>query len=283
MNTKQHGDASSRELLALRPHGISGSARADLTALLGRGRRLLGVDDVVAVLGDKPQDAAKKLSRWTALGWLRRVRRGLYIPVPLEAEDPRRWSEDALYIADAVWSPCYFTGWTAANHWGLTEQVFRTIVVRTAQRVRASRQQLLEHDYLVAHVPATAIWGVSIVWRNERRIQIADRARTVIDVLADPSIGGGIRHVADILRSYFDEEKGRKLIDCGDRLGNRVVFKRLGYLTERLGGNPTLIDACRERMASGYPLLDPAAPRRGRHDAKWGLRINVELESDGAS
>jgi predicted transcriptional regulator of viral defense system len=283
MYMKSSDRTAQRELPALRSHGISRAGREELTALLSRGRRLLTVEDTVAALGSTPKDAAKKLARWAGLGWLRRVRRGLYIPVPLEAENPHLWSEDALYLADAVWHPCYFTGWTAANHWSLSEQVFRTTVVRTAQRVRAARQTLLEHEYLVAHVPEAAIWGVTSDWRHERPIQIADRARTVVDMLAEPSIGGGMRHVAEILRVFLDEDEGDKLIRYGDRLGNRVVFKRLGFVAERLGDHPRLVAACRERLASGYPLLDPAGPRRGRHAAKWGLRINVELDPEGAS
>jgi predicted transcriptional regulator of viral defense system len=274
---------SQRELPAFRSHGISRAGREDLTVLLGRGRRLVTVDDVVAALGAGPQDAAKKLARWASLGWLRRVRRGLYIPVPLEAENPRLWSEDALYLADVVWTPCYFTGWTAANHWSLSEQVFRTTVVRTAQRVRAARQHLLEHEYLVSHVPTEAIWGVTKVWRHDRQLQIADRARTVVDVLADPSIGGGVRNTVELLRAFLENDTGDQLVEYGDRLGNRVVFKRLGFLAEPLGTHPKLVAACRERLASGYPLLDPAGHRRGRHDAKWGLRINVELDPESAS
>jgi predicted transcriptional regulator of viral defense system len=271
------------EVTALRSHGISRAGREELTVLLSRGRRLVTVDDVVAALSAGPQDAAKKLARWARLGWLRRVRRGLYIPVPLEAENPSLWSEDALYLADAVWTPCYVTGWTAANHWSLSEQVFRTTVVRTAQRVRSARQHLLEHEYLVSHVPSEAIWGVTKVWRHDRQIQIADRARTVVDVLADPSIGGGVRNVVELLRAFLDEDTGDKLVEYGDRLGNQVVFKRLGFLAEPFGTHPKLVAACRERLASGYPLLDPAGPRRGRHDAKWGLRINVELDPESAS
>jgi predicted transcriptional regulator of viral defense system len=271
------------ELPAFRSHGISRAGREELTVLLGRGRRLVTVDDLVSALGAEPKDAAKKLARWAGLGWLRRVRRGLYIPVPLEAENPSLWSEDALYLADAVWTPCYFTGWTAANHWSLSEQVFRTTVVRTAQRVRSARQHLLEHEYLVSHAPMDAIFGVTKVWRHDRQIQIADRARTVVDVLADPSIGGGVRNAVELLRAFLDEDKGDKLVEYGDRLGNRAVFKRLGFLTEPLGTHPKLVAACRERLASGYPLLDPAGARRGRHDAKWGLRINVELDPESAS
>jgi predicted transcriptional regulator of viral defense system len=260
--------------------------REELASLLGRGRRLLTIEEAATELSCLPQEAAKKLARWAAHGWLRRVRRGLYIPVPLEAENPERWTEDVLYLADAVWAPCYFTGWTAANHWSLSEQVFRTTVVRTGQRVRNTRQTLLEHEYLVTHVPASTIWGVSAVWRHERRIQMADRARTVVDVLADPSIGGGIRHVAEILRAFLQEGDDAKLIEYGDRLANRVVFKRLGFLVESMdeaAAHAPLLAACRERLASGYPWLEPSGTRRGRHDAKWGLRINVELDAPGAS
>ena len=283
MNLRKLEPSSGGELPAARSHGISGAGRGDLTVLLGRGRRWLKVDDVVAALGITPTDSAKKLARWAGLGWLRRVRRGIYIPVPIEAENPQLWSEDALYLADIVWAPCYFTGWTAANHWSLSEQVFRTTIVRTAQRVRANRQHLLDHEYLVAHVPEDAMWGMIAVWRHDRRIQMADRPRTVIDVLANPSIGGGMRNVAEVLRTFLEEDEAEKLIEYGDRLDNGVVFKRLGFMVESLGTHPKLVTACRERLASGYPLLDPGGPRRGRHDAKWGLRINVELDPEGAS
>ena len=271
------------ELQVFSYHGISGASRAELAAVLGRGRRLLTVEDTIERLGGAPPETAKKLARWCSLGWLRRVRRGLYIPVPIEAENPRLWTEDALYLADAVWSPCYFTGWTAAGHWSLTEQLFRTTVVRTTLRARASRQHLLEHEFLVGHVPASALWGVSTMWRHERRIHIADPARTVIDLLVDPSIGGGIRHVADIVRGFLDQHESDKLIEYGDRLGNGVVFKRLGFIIEKLGGNEKLAAACRDRLASGYPLLDPGGPKHGRYDAKWGLRINAPLDEEGAS
>src|SRR5438105_1406370 len=98
------------------PAGISPSGRAELAALLGSGRRFVTPADVVGELGVDAETAAKKLSRWAAQGWLRRARRGLYIPVPIDAANPAAWSEDSLIVAAAVWSPCYFTGWTAANH-----------------------------------------------------------------------------------------------------------------------------------------------------------------------
>lgn len=185
----------------------------------------MSVEDASRALSVDRRKAAKRLAHWASMGWLRRVRRGLYIPVPIEAENPGAWSEDALFLADVVWTPCYFTGWTSANHWGLTEQVFRTIVVKTTQRVRASRQRLLDHEYLLSHVPAARLWGLNVVWRLDRRVQMADPTRTVLDILDDPALGGGIRQVGDILVAYFEEHDGEDLLACGDRIGNRTVFK----------------------------------------------------------
>src|SRR5207237_2649589 len=123
-------------------------------------------------------------------GWLRRARRGLYIPVPIDAGNPAAWSEDALIVATAIWSPCYFTGWTAANHWALTEQVFRTTVLKTAARVRSSSAHALDHDYLLSNVSEDHLaWGLTTEWRNEVRLWVADPARIVIAMLYTPLLG----------------------------------------------------------------------------------------------
>jgi predicted transcriptional regulator of viral defense system len=265
--------------------GISGPGRSELAGVTARGRRILSVDDVAATLEIDSTTAAKKLARWANQGWLRRVRRGLYIPVPVEAENPEAWSEDPLILADAVWAPCYFTGWTAASHWGFTEQIFRTTVLKTTRRVRGTRERLLDYDFVLAHVPERFMaWGMQGVWRDDRRVQMADRARTVIDILNDPSVGGGIRHCAEVLAAYLSGNDWRTLVEYGDRIENRTVFKRLGYLAEaaELGAND-LVDECRRRLSAGISLLDPGALPAGRRATDWGLRLNVTVTPMDAS
>ena len=259
-------------------HGISGSGRAELSAVVGR-RRFVTPEDAAAELGVDARVAARKLAHWAEKGWLRRVRRGLYIPVPVDAERPGSWSQDALILAAAVWSPCYFTGWTAANHWSLTEQAFRTTVLKTTQRVRTSEARLLDAKYLLVHArEETMTWGLDSVWHEEVRLLLADPARTVLDILDAPRLGGGIRHAAEILTSYLDGHPGSRLVEYGDRLGNGAVFKRLGYLLEVLGRNePELTAACRARLSSGIALLDPSGPGAGRRVSAWGIRQNVRV------
>lgn len=259
--------------------GIGPAGRADLTAVLGRSRSFIRPEDVADVLGLDQVSAAKRLARWAAAGWLRRVRRGLYIAVPVDAPDPASWSADPLVLAAEVWAQCYFTGWTAAGQWSLTDQVFRVTVVRTPTRVRAARVTLLDNEYLIGAVPESAMgWGLRPQWRGTSRLLFADPARTVIESLDAPAIGGGIRHVAEILSTYLDEHDPNLLIDYGQRLGNGTVFKRLGYLTEALQLDlPNLVAACASRVPSGISALDPTGPTDGEVAGRWNLRINATI------
>jgi predicted transcriptional regulator of viral defense system len=203
----------------------------------------------------------------------------MYIGVPVDATNPAAWSEDALIVAGRIWSPCYFTGWTSAGHWALTDQVFRTTVLKTAGRVRAPQVHLLDHDYLLAHASDDALhWGLRTEWHGDARLYFADPARTVIDVLDDPELAGGIRHAAEITDSFLDEHAPAILVEYGDRTGNRAVFKRLGYIVEALGRDtPDLVEACRDRVSAGVSALDPGGPEGGRRTMRWGLRVNVTI------
>jgi predicted transcriptional regulator of viral defense system len=260
------------------PSGIGAVGRSELARVLGRGRRFVTPADASAALGIDTPSAAKKLSRWAEDGWLRRVRRGLYIGVPVDAADPASWSEDPLVVAAEVW-PCYFTGWTSASEWALTDQVFRTTVLKTTARVRAASVRLLDHEYLIgsAHDPDMS-WGLKTQWRSESRLRFADPARTVIDVLDSPKLGGGMRHGAEILAAYLDEHHPMTLIDYADRVGNGAIFKRMGFAIEALSRDlPELTRASRERVTAGIAALDPDGPPGGRIVTRWNLRVNVTL------
>jgi predicted transcriptional regulator of viral defense system len=110
------------------------------------------------------------------------------------------------------------------------------------------------------HTRQAALFGTRVVWRGQVKVDVSDPARTIVDMLDDPAIGGGIRHASDCLETFLNEggTPAEALIATADRLGNGAVFKRLGYLLERRGGPAELIAACRARLTQGNAKLDPA-------------------------
>lgn len=97
------------------------------------------------------------------------------------------------------------------------------------------------------------------------------------------SARGGIRHAAEILSAYLPDHDAGLLVEAGDRLGNRAVFKRLGYLLAEMDTAPAVVAASLDRISAGFSLLDPTAPARGPYDRDWNLRINVSVGGEDAS
>jgi len=259
--------------------GIS-RANRELLAVLHRSFGApFTVSEAAAALGAADDDARELLGYLSRRGWLARVRQGLYLAVPLDASTPGEWVEDPWIVAAKAFAPCYIGGWSAAEHWGLTEQVFRDVVVVTTRPTRRRDHVLQGMPFVVTHRAEERAFGLRQVWRREVRVSVSDPSRTLVDVLDDPSIGGGIRHVAAVVQEYLDSEHrdDAQLVAYGDRLGNRSVFKRLGWIAEVLGVGGPLIAACAERGSSGLTRLDPTVDAPGRIVRRWGLRVNVEL------
>ena len=217
-------------------------------------------------------------------GWLARVRRGWYIGVPIEASAPGQWREDPWVIAATLFSPGYIGGWSAVEHWGLTDQIFNVIYVVAGRKVAPTRQSIQGTDFLIRTVPERTLFGTRRVWRRSVPINVSDPHRTVIDILDVPASAGGVLHAAEVLQAYFEGEHvdQAKLLEHGDRLGRGTVFKRLGYLTERMDlADADFLEACRSRVTKGVSRLDPGGPVKGRIVSRWNMRVNTwRLSSD---
>jgi predicted transcriptional regulator of viral defense system len=87
--------------------------------------------------------------------------------------------------------------------WDLTEQIFKDIVVITGQTIRERHQKRQGFEFTVKHLKPEKIFGTKPVWRHKTKVPVSDVHRTVIDVLDDPALGGGIQHVSDCLNVYL--------------------------------------------------------------------------------
>lgn len=260
--------------------GKSSRSRERLSKLLREGGDVLTVETAVRILGLENKEAAKALARWRGQGWLERIKRGVYVAVPLEAKTTAHALEDAWIIIPELFEPAYVGGWSAAEHWDLTEQIFRDICVFTARPITKRNQTIHNVPFVVTHAPAAQHFGTKPVWKKEKKILVSDPARTIVDMLSNPWAGGGIQHVVDCLQEYLKSAhfKERQLIDYAVRHGNGAVFKRLGFLISRLfGDDHPLVRACEAHLSQGNAQLDPAL-KGDRLVTRWRLFVPSTLQ-----
>lgn len=255
------------------------SGRALLARVAARARPLITTSEAATALGWDAIRAAKQLARWHEQGLVRRVKRGVYAIVPPAAFLQKSVVADPWILVPAAFRRAYVGGWSAAEHWDLTEQVFTTLLVCTTDALKRTQTRVAEIEIRARHVPARQFFGTTIVWREGTRVLVSDVHKTLVDMFMDPALGGGIQHVSQCFSVYLrrDDADTERLLDYATRLGRAVTFKRMGFLTEALGGPQSLRDACAARVTLGLAKLDPAieSPRVSK---RWQLRLPKALD-----
>jgi predicted transcriptional regulator of viral defense system len=268
-------DSTNKRLL-----GISAASRELLTRLHSAFPRPFSPQEASKCL-DLPRDKTRRmLAHWAAKGWLSRIRRGVYITVPLGAANPSEWKADAWVTAATVFAPCYIGGWSAAEHWGLTEQIFNDVVVFSAADVRHKKHEIKGIKYLVRSVSPDRMNGLRPVWRDSVKVKVSSPSRTLVDVLRTPRLGGGIRHVARMIEEFALGEH-RSEVDLIGELkshGTGAASKRFGYIVETLNLDmPDILAYCLEHLTLGYSKLDPEVKHKGRLTRRWNLELNSQV------
>ncbi|MDE0120042.1 MAG: type IV toxin-antitoxin system AbiEi family antitoxin domain-containing protein [Bdellovibrionales bacterium] len=235
------------------------------------------IEDAEKILNLSRIQSAKLLSQWASQGWLRRVGVGTYVPVPLDLLTSKQVVEDPWILVPTLFSPAYIGGRTATEYWDLTEQIFRDIVVFTSRPVRSRRVKSQSVTFTLKTIKKEKIFGTQIVWRGQTQVAVSDVYKTLIDMVDDPSIGGGIQHISDCFDNFmkqkhskkpkdssqkldnykqWKEHSFKKLIFYAEQLGNGAVFKRLGFLAERHPEGYDLAVACKKNLTQGNAKLD---------------------------
>jgi len=261
--------------------GISEKNRAYLDILNRTQQAPFTAEKVYEELHLPKKEASQLLTYFASKAWLSRIRRGLYITVPLGATHPKQYKANPWVIATQVFSPCYIGGWSAAEHWELTDQIFNSVVVFTTKPIRSKKLEIQGTEFILSPMYPSNVDNTKAVWINNTKIQISNPSQTIIDILNEPFIGGGIRQAADIVEEYF-ESKHRNddlLLTYAQTKKNKTIYKRLGYIIEiRNIDAAELASKCQNHISTGFTLLDPSVKTQGNFNCKWNLKINVVIE-----
>jgi predicted transcriptional regulator of viral defense system len=214
------------------------------------------------------------LARLKTAGLIAEVEKGKLLLLGLE---PERVLANPLFIASHVATPAYVSYWSALHYYGFTEQVPVTTFVATTRKRPALDFHGLRFHF-VAIKPAK-FFGYRRELLGDLPVLIADEAKAIVDSLDQPRYAGGVGEVARALRRALDAVEVSILVEYANRMANRALGSRLGYLLAALG-----------RPAEGLirststVLLDPARPSAGRRDPYWRVVVNLpaaEIAAEG--
>ncbi|MBN1137319.1 MAG: hypothetical protein JXM73_12090 [Anaerolineae bacterium] len=251
-----------------------------LNRLAAAGQIIFSTAQARAALGNGGQDVNKLLYHLARKRWLLRLEKGKYLLLPLEAGMEGQYSVHEFAIAAHLVQPYAIAYASALSYHALSDLLPHTVLVATTRRRAEVTIEELGLRFQFITLSTRKFFGSQTLMIEEQPVQITTPSKTLVDGLDRLDLCGGIVELAKGLYRYTTEGG-----DCAQltadalRLGNRTVFKRLGYLTEVLGLEiETWQERWRAEVSTGETLLDPRYGRRGPYHAGWNLRLNVEKE-----
>jgi len=247
--------------------------------LAGEGRTIFTVEQARYFWGNGAY-TTNVLGRLESKGWLRRLERGTYLIIPLEAGPARDWSESALVIAPYLIRPAAIAYWSALHYWNMTEQIPHTVFVQSTRRKHRRQIEVLGIPFRFVTVTETKFFGVIQHTLGGKPLYVTDREKTLLDGADRPDLSGGIGQLAQALRTAWADVDWQRLDEYLVRWGTGSLAKRIGYLVETLElplpDREERLARWRSSLSSGIALLEPRRGSTGRIVTRWRLRVNVE-------
>jgi predicted transcriptional regulator of viral defense system len=229
-----------------------------------------------------PERTPDALYRLAQKGWLRRLERGVYLLIPLEAGPARAWTENGWVIAQYLTDPAAIAYWSALHYWNMTEQTPQVIFVQTTRRKQPTEIAGMKFQFVT--VIEDHFFGIATVSIGGKTIQVTDREKTLVDCAARPDLSGGILQLAQAVSSSYSQINWEKLDQYLKRWSGGTVVKRLGYLVEvlKLPDQEDRLIRWQSLITRGVSPLEPGAGNLGPVRTRWQVRINVPIVENEA-
>ena len=259
-------------------HGLNAERRKNLANLLAVGKGVITIDFAARTLGWEREKARAFLSSLNRSGWLKLIKAGVYVPVPLESDEPGLTGEDELILASYLYGSCSIGGWSATSFWGLTDQIFRKTWVMTSTFVRKKEEVKSGHTYRLRHIPSTYFFGLHKEWIGQDKVLFSDPHKTVID-FANFITEFGLQGFVDNFEEYLRSEHKNLdvLLDYVGQSLNRTLYKRFGFMIEKY--EPTAmrhIDICLDHISKGPSKLSPNSTCE-IYLKKWNMYVPAHM------
>jgi len=211
------------------------------------------------------RQAYRLIARLRGEGLVDEVEKGKYLLLGLE---PEKVLSNPLYIGSRLVAPAYISYWSALHSYGFTEQVPLTTFVATTKKKRPVSYR--NYRFRFVTIKPHKLFGYRRERVDDLPVVIADEAKAIVDSLDLPDHAGGIAEVARALRSALETVDIATLIEYANRMANKSLGSRLGYLLE------TYEQTTEGLLRSASPVkLDPTRARSGHTVTPWQVVVNI--------
>jgi predicted transcriptional regulator of viral defense system len=220
----------------------------------------------LAALLDVPKAKAYEILRHLkAEELVRPVEAGKYLLLGFQ---PERVLSNPLFIATRLAHPAYVSFWSALHFHGLTEQVPRTVLVATTRKHRPLNFNGAR--FVFVRLAPHKFFGYQREVIADLPVLVAEVEKALVDSLDQLRYAGGLLEVTKALYYAREQLDLERLVDYANRMRNRSLGSRLGYLLNQLGQPVEGLD-----ISQSFVLLDPEAKAHGSYDQRWRVRVNV--------
>jgi predicted transcriptional regulator of viral defense system len=251
--------------------------------LFAENRSCFGYQDVKTEYPDMDHSyLSKVLAAMVRSGMIMRLSRDVYHIIPLSA-DPQTYSPDSRLVVKYMMNgkDYYIAYGSAMNIHGLIpEPGFRTMVV-TNRQVQPPIKTIAGAKIQFVFHTCSRFFGYEQMWvTNPEQAMVSDLEKTIVDAVSKPHLCGGIIEIGKAI--YHSKEKTdlQKLFYYLSRIGSHAAKKRYLFISDSLGMEWTSDhERMLEESGSSFSPLDPAGPDRGMKNSRFGLKINIKVNT----
>lgn len=257
--------------------GLGASESKILSDLAAEGKTVFLIEELAEKTSSKAM-ARKIASTLAKKKWIERLTKGIYMILELAAGSSPKWSEDSFYIASKLAKPYYIGYLSMLNYYGWTEQLPVTVMVATTKATRNKKILGVNYEFVV--LSKKKFFGYKELNIRGHTIMVSDPEKTIVDALDNPKYCGGIDELAKAVANAKID--WRKAIEYAGKIGNGAVFKRMGFLIEKMGVPvpEETVEAIREKITKGYAPLYPGAGPEGKYDTRWNIIVNSRFSKE---
>ena len=162
----------------------------------------------------------------------------------------------------------------------ITQPGLKEIIVTNRQFTSSSRNiQGIEFQF-VTHT-TKRFFGYKNTWINQHnKVMVSDLEKTIVDAVTRPHLCGGMVEVGKAIYETRDKVSLDKLLKYLIKNDSKAAIKRYLFICELFDINRTSYhEGMLQKKGNSYPLLDTSAPNQGSKNSKFGLKINVDIDT----